>query len=148
MILEKGTYVRIIFRNSMRAEGYVESWSDKQAVLRSDEGLSLLIIQDPIADIMLIKVFPESKEAAPTNDLPTRPITEEIKRREEIDDDFEKVKREASIDQYLKAKTLLELRKLQMEQDRKIVSERLKDHTPNHSQVKVQYELPGFLKVK
>lgn len=147
MIPEKDTYVRIIFRNSMQAEGYVESWSDKRAVLRSDEGLSLLIIQDPVADIMLIKVFPETEESDETIETPP-PFrsTEQVKRREEIDEDFEDVKRETEIDQYLKAKTLLELRKLQMEQDRKIISEQLKDHTPTHSQVKVQYELPGFFK--
>jgi hypothetical protein len=139
MIPLKEQWVKVFFRNSMQAEGYVEFWSEEQAVLRADEGLSLLIIQDVKADIMAVKVYtyPDAKK-------PNEPkITDE---RAPLDEEFEKVKRETQIDEYLKAKTLLELRKLQAEQDRKIISERLKDHTPT-SQVKVpKYELPGFLK--
>lgn len=148
MIPVKNQYVKVIFKNSIQAEGYVETWSENQVILRADEGLSLLIIQDPQADIMLVKVFPEPEEQ--TNVPEPQPvITEEVKRKEDIDQDFEEVKREAEIDQYLKAKTLLELRKLQMEQDRKIISEKLRDHTPSPSQVKVpKYELPGFFKKK
>lgn len=138
MIPSKNQWVKVFFRNSTQAEGYVEFWSDEKAVLRADEGLSLLIIQDVKADIMLVKVYPDPK---PEPKIPEK----RIKFSQEIEEEFERVSQETQSDEYLKAKTLLELRKLQAEQDRKIISEKLKDHTP--TQVKVpKYELPGFLK--
>jgi len=140
MIPSKDQYVRIIFKNSTHAEGFVESWSGREAVLRSADGTSLLIIQDVAADIMAVKVYfdPPEKQSK---------IEEEIERKQEIEQDFEEVHKEPEIDQYAKARTLLELRKLQAEQDRKIVSEKLKDHTATQTNVTVpKYELPGFFK--
>lgn len=143
MIPSKDQWVKVFFRNSMQAEGYVEFWSEEQAVLRADEGLSLLIIQDVKADIMAVKVFTYSDPEPVEPESPNKPKFTDTT---PLDEEFEKVKRETQMEEYLKAKTLLELRKLQAEQDRKIISEKLKDHTPT-SQVKVpKYELPGFLK--
>jgi hypothetical protein len=138
MIPLKEQWVKVFFRNSMQAEGYVEFWSEEQAVLRADEGLSLLIIQDVKADIMAVKVY--------TYPDPPPPKEPKIAEKTPLDEEFEKVRREDKIDEYLKAKTLIELRKLQAEQDRKIISEKLREHTPT-SQVKVpKYELPGLFK--
>ncbi len=140
----KNQYVRVIFRNSSHVEGFVEQWSEQKALLRSSDGKSLLIIQDVCADIMAIKVYLEPQ---PEAQLVEPKVTTEVQRKREIDDDFdaEVCKREENIDQYLRAKTLLELRKLQAEQDRKIIAGKLKDHMP--TQVRVpKYELPGFLK--
>lgn len=139
MIPLKDQWVKVFFRNSMQAEGYVEFWSEEQAVLRADEGLSLLIIQDVKADIMAVKVYPDPVPNEPKITDAT-PIERKL-----IDEEFEKVKRETQMEEYLKAKTLIELRKLQAEQDRKIISEKLREHTP--TQVKVpKYELPGLFK--
>lgn len=142
----KNQWVKVIFRNSAQAEGYVEFWSDTKAILRSDEGLSLLIIQDVTADIMAVKVYPEDAVHQPPGEEP-KVVVEEVQRKEELDVEFEKT-RETRMEEYLKAKTLIELRKLQAEQDRKIISEKLKDHVPSTMVAsKVQkYELPGFLK--
>lgn len=141
MIPQKDEYVRVIFRNSTQAEGIVQSWSEHEAILRSLDGASLLIIQDTSSDIMAVKVY----LAAPDTSTPDV-LDKEIEHKEEIDSDFEEVKQEVGVDEYLRAKTLLELRRLQLEQDRKIISERLKDHTPSGNQMKVQYELPRFFK--
>jgi len=142
MTPNKNQWVKVFFRNSFQAEGYVDFWSDELAILRSDEGLSLLIIQDVKADIMAVKISIAPQAVA----LPAEKIIKEVQRKEEIDSSFEEARNEIQNEEYLRAKTLVELRKLQAEQDRKIISEKLKNHIPQMGASKVQkYELPGFL---
>jgi len=143
MIPVKDQYIKLFLRNGTHVEGYVEQWSDRQAILRSDDGLSYLVVQNVTEDVMLIKIFNEPESVIdPEYKAPKEPP---FYPRRDMTEEFERVRREPAIDEHLKAKTLLELRKLQIEQDRKIISERLKDHTP--TQIKVtNYELPRFFK--
>lgn len=139
MIPTKDQYVKIIFKNSTQADGFVEEWSDQKAILRSQDGKSLLIIPDILTNVLAIKVYLESPQPAHVK------VEAALRKKEELNHSFENSKKENYDDGYLKAKTLLELRKLQAELDKKIVSEKLKDHT--FSQMKVpKYELPRFLK--
>jgi len=61
MKLIKDQLVKIMFRNGQHVEGIVDIW-DKDYVLRSEDGKSVLIIQDPEQDIMLIKVVLRNDE--------------------------------------------------------------------------------------
>ncbi len=147
MIPTKDQYVKVIFKNSAQADGFVEKWTDKKAVLRSPDGKTVLIIQDVTADIMAVKVFLEPMPQASICEPPIEDVDQEDDQptSDELEDDFEEVLRETKIEEYLKAKTLIELRRLQAEQDKKIISQKIKNHLP--TQVKVpSYELPRFFK--
>lgn len=141
MMPQPGSRVKIFFKGSMNAEGIVESWGQK-AVLKSLEDDSILIIQNTSEDIVAIKVYgsavPNKKQ-----EKPNKEIKESLQKKQEIDKEFDKVLSSESND--MRLNSLVELRKLQSIQDKKIISEKLKEHSIVDAKP-VTYEQPRFLK--
>ena len=55
-MINKGQFVKVIFRNGTQLEGVVESWSDTKAILISTDKTTSLIIMNVAEDVMLVKV--------------------------------------------------------------------------------------------
>jgi hypothetical protein len=132
MNIEMGQHIKCILKNSTVVEGTVKEWSAKNCVLLSLDKKSLLIIPHPDEDIMLIKVMLGEIQ----NNFPAPIIT----KPQEV---FEQVAKELHSD--LKMKHLAELRLLEKEQDKKIIEEKLKEHSINEVKA-VKYGYPGLFK--
>jgi len=124
-----GQYIKCLLSNNSLIEGYVESWTSSQVQLKSLDGKSILIINRPDEVISVIKI---------TLDSPKKQ-----ENLTDLDKQFKQVYDEPSGSD-LRTKKLAELRILQAEQDKKIVAEKLKDHTIREVK-KVQYGYPGFI---
>lgn len=140
MIPQMGQQVKCIFRNGVISEGIVESWQTHNVQLRSLDGKSILIITNPAEDIMLIKIVLEN----PSN-LEELPDISQA-----IDQTLENVPSQPTIaiNPYDADynKSLAELRKERAEVERRIITEKLKEHRPSIGGGKVKYEQPGFNK--
>lgn len=140
MIPQIGQQVKCMFRNGFVSEGIVESWQTHNVQLRSLDGKSILIITNPAEDIMLIKIVLEN----PSNLEELPDISQAIDRTlanvssqptiaiNPYDADYNK--------------SLAELRKERAEVERRIITEKLKEHRSSIGGGKVKYEQPGFNK--
>lgn len=153
MTPEKGKHVKCILRTGVSVEGIVQEWYNNVVQLLSLDGESILIIPHPGEDIMLIKILIDMPEI----DLPlTDEVTDTVD--VEISDGVRVVEHEISglerkfqaaknlpTDDPNKAKTLAELRIMMAEQEKKIISHKVRNHYPSETR-KVQYGYPGFVK--
>lgn len=129
-MIEVGQYVKIVFRNSTQAEGTVEFWSDKESILVSTDKLSKFIIFNTQDDVMAVKICYEA------------PVVEVKKRFEETVEEFKRVYAEPSTDE-LRNHNLAHLKTLMNEQEKKIISDKVKSHTITNSRP-TQYGLPSI----
>lgn len=129
MILTKGQYVKVVFQNSMAMEGIIDSWSDEKSLLIASDGKSSCLIMNTKKDVMLVKI---------TEKLPTH--NELVKEATQLEQQFEQVKLEPSSDD-LRIKKLANLKKMMIEQDRKIIAEKTRGHITTGQQA-VQYGYP------
>jgi len=136
MIPQKGHYVKIMFRNGTQAEGYVESWSDQQSVLKSSDNSNLFLIQKTVEDVMAIKII---LEKAPESQI----VLEE--KLEEYQQEFEQVYEQPSADD-LRIKNLAQLKCAMIEQERKITASKLRQHIVGGNERKNSYEHGLFTK--
>jgi sRNA-binding regulator protein Hfq len=145
MQIEPNQEVKILFRNGTSVEGVVLVW-DKEYILKSRDGKSILIIQNPEQDIMAIKVILNTAEPKTKNNYEygvkknVKPTIETSKVVTE-DDDPDSLQRFAMD---LRAAKLAELRIAAAEEERKAISEKLKSH--NIGEVKqTNYGYPSIL---
>jgi hypothetical protein len=105
---EKGAVVRVYFKSGLFEDGTVESWSDNKTVLKSPSGTSLIIIQNTLQDVLLVKV--DVGESKPIIEVP-------------IDDELKLEEPEPN--QNLRVMKLAELRKQKGIEERKLAREQL-----------------------
>ena len=135
MILLTNQHVKCIFRNGTIVEGIVEEWVPGTTHLRSLSDQSLMIIMHPDEDIMMIKVIPEpeeeivKEEKSKENNSPSTldQIRAKLKEVEEIEDPE------------LQKLSVAELKHLAMEQERKIIVDKIKEHFPGGTSRKSNY---------
>jgi hypothetical protein len=130
MIPQVGQYVKIVFRNATQAEGVVESWSDEATILRSPDKKSIFIIQRTAEDVMAVKII-----------LDYTGFTSLEKKIEETKEKFQQVYEQPSADD-LRIKSMAQLKTAMIEQERKILAERMKEHRPTG--IKNSYQYPDF----
>ena len=142
--------VKILFRNGTSVEGIVDIW-DGDYVLRSEDGKSVLIIQNPEQDIMLVKVI--LNEEAPVaeslyEDREKRPKPVFSIQKEENEDPEDAFSDFSGLDSMsLRAKKLSQLHLAAVEEERKIITARLNNH--QITEVKpVNYGYPNILNKK
>lgn len=128
MKIEPNQYIKIMFKNGISIEGIVISWEQDNFVLKSDREESFFIIQNPKDDIIAIKIMIKQKQIAPAI-APQIPINETNKLSEEE----------------LKIRKIADLRIALAQQEKEIISNKLKNDTINEVR-KVEYGLPGFFK--
>jgi hypothetical protein len=123
MTPEKGQHVKCFMRSTMVLEGIVEEWTDARVVLKSLDEQSILIVHQPLEDIMLTKVvLEEPQEKSIEKPKPELP---EIKRA--VKDKLEEVLHPTN-DEDLDKLNIQQLRQLVVEQEKKIISEKVKEH--------------------
>lgn len=125
---QKGQYVRCILRNNMIIEGNVESWSSGKSTLRSSDGNSISTIQHTSQDVVAFKII----------------LKTPIRVKKDLEEKFEQTQQLPSNDEF-RLKNMAELKILMTEEEKKAISEQIKDHHINNNR-KVIYEQPGFLK--
>ncbi len=132
MIPQAGQYVKIVFRNATQAEGVVESWSDETTILRSPDKKSVFIIQKTAEDVMAVKIM-----------LDYSGFTSLEKKLEETKEKFKQVYDEPTVSaDDLRIKSMAQLKTAMIEQERKILAERMKEHRPTG--IKSSYQYPDF----
>lgn len=129
--MNTGSHVKCVLQNSTVVEGIVLEWSNKIVKLKSLDETNIMIITHPEEDIRLIKVYVvEDKK----NNVPLSDLEQQFK---------EEVEKPTNSD--LRLKNLVDLKKMMAEQEKKIISEKLKSHHIGNVHG-VKYEYPGFLK--
>lgn len=128
--------VKILFRNGNSVEGIVEVWEDGSYILRSLDGKSILIIQDPVQDIMAIKVMLDSQEEI---EMP-----EEIARQSTIPAPPQpSVEIAEPSNDDLRHKKLAELRIAAIAHEKMMVAEKLRSHHISNT-MPVKYTFPNL----
>ncbi len=125
-LIQKGQHVRCVLRNNLLLDGIVESWSDTISVIKSMDGLHSNIILNTIQDVMVVKIIHKQSIQAKT----------------ELDQQFDQAHSSPSSDD-LRVKKMAELKTLLVEQEKKIIADKLKSHHAGEVR-KVNYELPRF----
>jgi hypothetical protein len=153
MIPKAKQHVKCIMRTGAMVEGIVQEWTPHEVQLLSLDAESILIIPHPAEDIMLIKII----VGMPKIDLP---IVDKVENTTEVvtsngawevdgeiaglERKFQEAKNLPSDDPE-RLKTLAELRILMAEQEKKIITEKMRNHYPSETR-KVQYGYPGIVK--
>lgn len=136
MTPQPGQHIKCFLRTGSVVEGTVENWGES-IVLKTLDRLSLMIIHNPQQDIILTKVLldpPDPKSRA--QEIPGAIVTKAI-------EDGQPPPDEQSLNAMTKAQLHIEL----VEQERRTVAEKLRDHYPNPTAPRRRtYGYPGFLK--
>lgn len=108
-------YVKCYLRNATTFEGLVEEWSDKQVVLKSSKNDDLLIIHNPIADIMLTTII---------NSIPNKmeQISNLVRELPNIEDP------------QLKQQSIQQLTQMKLQQEQEIINNKQRQHFSNQGQ--------------
>lgn len=134
---EKGQQVKCVMQSGIVIEGIVESW-ENQVVLKSLDGQSLIIIHRPEQDIIFTKIALAQKSMEITNE-PTTP-------QKQIKEKLEEVR--TIEDPILKDKSINELRKMVVAQEREIIIKKTKEHFGTAGSAKLtRYTTPYMPKV-
>lgn len=118
-----GQHVKCFLRNNMVLEGIAESWSDTSVVLRSLDGKSLMFVQRPHEDIILTKVVLEEPEEISEE----KKVVEETEAKQQIRGKLQEVL-QPSGDEELDKLNIKQLRNLVIDQDRKIIAQKRREH--------------------
>ncbi len=127
MTPQKGQYVKLMFRNGAQAEGFVESWSDAQSVLKSDNG-SLFLVQRTAEDVMAVKIVMDF--------VPRVTLEQKL---EEYQQQFDEELEKPSSDD-LRIKNLAQLKSAMIQQEKKITAAKLSSHDISSGNRKSSYE--------
>ncbi len=130
MIPKLNQHVKCIFNTGIIVEGIVIKWEDKNIELKSLNDNSILLILRP-EEIVFIKIM--LNEQLDTSKIILEKELESILKKDHNPYDIDRNKR------------LVDLRVDLIKQERKIISEKLKDHAPTNI-TKVKYEYPSFNK--
>ena len=143
MMPKEGQHVKCVLRTGAMAEGIVEEWFNNVVQLRSLDGESVLIIPHPNEDIMLIKIILDSPKTQ-AEEIKEKIIKKSSKNNTELEERLLEAYKQPS-DDNLRIKKMAELKVLMVEQEKKIIAEKLKDHRIGDTR-KVEYGQPEFYK--
>lgn len=136
-MIEKGSHVRVYLKNSVQAEGFVESWSDDKLILTSENNLNKFIIFNIKENLVAVKLS-LVEAGLEKYDIQSAPVNPDYLQKE-----FEETVA-APIEQSIKNKSLARLRIMMAEHDKKEAAENLKNHVVTTRQS--QYGYPSFIK--
>lgn len=145
MIPQKGQYVKVVFKNGTQMEGIVESWSDKKSVLLAEDKQSLMVIMSTAEDVLAFKIIlnylslEEAKRKLAETQEKFRQILQQPVKPEEIET-------QGLTAIQIKGKNLAQLKSLMIEQEKKIIAEKIREHTLQDVRIP-RYEQPRFHKM-
>src|SRR5271155_2592435 len=115
MIPQKEQHVKCFLRTGMVLEGMVEEWSDAQVVLCSLEGRSLMILHNPVQDILLTKVILVPEPVVVSEPVKSEDIKQKLEEVQEIEDPE------------LRTKSIEQLRQLVVQQEKEIIANKTRE---------------------
>jgi hypothetical protein len=133
-VIQVGSVVKIFFRGGLSAQGTIVEWSETSLLLKAENCEDLLLINNPKEDILMIRIF-ASKQDKPQQNVSEQPKTN----RSEFQP-------EQNLDIKSRSLKLVDLKLKQAEQERKIVSEKMKSFEPNPDTKSIEYGQPKFVK--
>lgn len=141
-----GKHVKLLLQGNLILEGIVKDWFEDQVILTSLDKKSISIVMHPEEDIRVIKVIlePEDISTQSSSSEDSEPIPDKKEIKTQLEKKFDEVYNSPSEDN-LRIKTLSELKSQLVEQEKAIISEKLKNHEIGEVRT-VKYELPRFLK--
>jgi len=125
-LIQKGQHVKCVLKNNLLLDGIVESWSDTISVIKSMDGLHSNIILNTLRDVIVVKII--HKHPAQFKTELEQQFTETVL---------------APSDDELRLKKMAELKSLLVEQEKKIITDKLRSHHVSEVK-KVNYEFPRF----
>ncbi len=134
MIPQIGQYIKIFLRNGMQAEGIVSIWSDTKSVLALSDGKSDCLIMKTAEDVVMVQMLHDLSET-------------KVGLREhmtELEEQFQDTYELPSADQ-LRIQKMADLKKMMVEQEKKIITNKIVDHNISTIQ-RPQYGLPHIFK--
>lgn len=140
MIPEPGQHVKCFMRSTMALEGIVENWTTTEVILKSLDGQSIMIIHCPTEDIIMTKIVLKTFEKIKEK----KEIVE--KKKDQIREKLHEVL-QPSGDAKLDQMNIKQLHNLVIQQDKKIIQEKIKEHfsSPYSSDKTSKYSVPsGF----
>lgn len=133
----KNKKVKLLLSGNIVVEGVVKSWNSNSVHLISLDGSSTSIITHPNEDIRVIKVFEDKVDDVEVSQNTKVTVSN-------LQNKFEEVYRQPVSDS-LRLKKLVDLKKDLIQQEKEIISNKLKDHAIEEVR-KIKYEQPRFLK--
>jgi hypothetical protein len=145
MIPNVKDFVVLIFKNSLRVEGFVNFWSEKKIILESRNKDCFIVIND-FSEVLAYKIIKDIQKQDQNNKSEK---SESIRQSLYNDYDTQSYMKDKNIhrndDGSLDIKSLAELRKMEAECERQIIINKLKDHRISGIQ-SVKYDTPRFFK--
>jgi hypothetical protein len=146
--IDKDKHIKLVFKNGTVAEGIVQSWTKENATLQSIYDGSQIIVMHPEKDIQLIKVMPDNVEQIVEE--PVAPYEENADAvKENIREKVREIQAEAAAAMEdninpndLNSKSIEELRKMVILQDRQIIANKIRQHFPSGSVGKTNFVSP------
>lgn len=142
---EVGQHVKCLLSNNTLVEGVVILWYSDWVKLKSLDGESVLIVHHPDRDIMMTKIIlePEVEEEFPVKPPEPKPLPE-------LETEWEETLAGPSDDE-LRTRRLAELKVLMIEQEKKIIRDRVRSHSHESSSAysphPVRYQSPDLAKI-
>lgn len=115
---QKSQFVKIVFRNGSLLEGTVLEWSDAESILLSSDEKSTLVILQTKQDILFFKIVADYLSP---KELPKKTL--------ELEQAFQEEYEKPSADE-LRVKKLAQLKIMMNEQEKVIISHKLREHFP------------------
>ena len=122
---QKNDFVKLFFKNGVQVEGRIESWG-KEIVISSDGSSNYLVVTRPKEIMMYKMINVQAPKTMPTQDVPP-PVQQEPTNIED-DNEYVAVEPQESAIDFTKLKTIAELRKLQLKEEKEAIAKKLKDH--------------------
>jgi sRNA-binding regulator protein Hfq len=129
-----GQYIKVFFRNGMQAEGIVQSWSEMKSVLLIADGKDLCLILKTEEDVILVQMI---------NDISKTKVGLR-EHMNELEEQFQETYKMPSADE-LRIKKLSDLKQMMIEQEKKIIKDKMVDHNIPIGQG-TTYGLPSIFK--
>jgi hypothetical protein len=131
MKIQEDQFIKVILKNNILLEGFVEEFSEKEICLRSSDGKSLFLILDT-SQVILIKIILEPEKDIASHRIEgveekPRTTKQPAEQKIEIEKEFHKTYEQPSGDE-LRTKKLAELKIMLAEQEKKIISEKMRSH--------------------
>jgi hypothetical protein len=141
-MIEIGQQVKYFLRNGMVLEGFVEKDTASECILKSLDGKSLIIIHSPATDILITKIILEEK----TTEMEISSENKGVEKNEPSEHQLHIRSKmhevlQPSGDPKLDQLNIKQLRDLVVQQDRKMIEQKTKQHfgNPGNAKVAVKY---------
>lgn len=136
MKLEKGQYIECALKNGWVVSGTVDNFNSTGLQLTRSDGKGIVIILRPNEEISVIKIpTPEPTEVQEIKEIPIASPKPQ----------YNAVLEQPDLDDPAKIKTLVELRKEYLNQEKEEIANKLRSHEVGEVK-EVRYGYPGFFK--